>query len=66
MRPWTAARSMLDTQVDTALTRDFASPSFTSPVSRRKQMVPGLGVEPRWPCGQGILRPREKGSEYRT
>jgi hypothetical protein len=29
-------------------------------------VVPGPGVEPGWPEGQGILRWREKGSEHRT
>jgi site-specific DNA recombinase len=29
-------------------------------------MVPGPGVEPGWPEGQGILRRRERGSEYRA
>ncbi len=47
MRPWPGGRSKLDTQMDTVLMREFASPSCTSPVSRRKEKVPGLGVEPR-------------------
>lgn len=31
-----------------------------------ENMVPGVGVEPTWPEGQGILRLREEGSGQRT
>ncbi len=47
--------------MDTALMRGFASPSFTSPVSRRKEKVPGVGVEPRRARGPWDFKAPGKG-----